>query len=151
MKARINAYEVTPEAGKAANELSRTIEAIGLEPSLVELVKIRASVINGCAFCINMHTRDARKAGESEARLYLVSVWRESTVFSPRERAALAYTDALTKVFEHGAPDAVFDELKAHFTDKEIVALTSAVAMINFYNRLAVGLGFVHPSEEARD
>ena len=149
MKARLNANIIAPELAEQGTRLQQAIEALGLDKSLMELVKIRASQLNGCAFCINMHTRDARKLGETEARIYLLSAWRESTVFSPKERAVLAWTETLTLVAERGAPEELFAELKRHFSDKEIVALTGAVAMINFWNRAAIGFGFVHPAEES--
>ena len=114
--------------------------AAGVDPTLAHLVKIRASILNGCANCINMHTREARKHGETEQRLYLLAAWHEAPVFSDRERAALAWTDALTLLATKGAPDdAVHAQLAAQFTDEEQVKLTLLINVINGWNRLAVG------------
>ena len=112
----------------------------GLEPSLLELVKIRASQINGCANCLDMHTKDARARGESEQRLYLLAAWRESPFYSERERAALAWTEAVTLVAESRVPDAVYEEVRRQFTDDELLALTMEVVTINAWNRLNVAL-----------
>jgi AhpD family alkylhydroperoxidase len=112
----------------------------GLEPSLLELVKLRASQINGCAYCLDMHTKDARARGESEQRIYLLDAWRESPVYSARERAALAWTDAVTLVAETRVPDAVYEEVRLEFSDDELLALTMAVVTINAFNRLNVAL-----------
>jgi AhpD family alkylhydroperoxidase len=111
-----------------------------LEPSLLELVKLRASQINGCAYCLDMHTKDARARGESEQRIYLLDAWRESPFYSERERAALAWTEAVTLVAETRVPDAVYEEVREHFSDDELLALTMAVATINAWNRLNVAL-----------
>jgi len=105
---------------------------------LLELVKIRASQINGCAFCIALHTKDARKLGESDERMHLLNAWEEAPVFSPRERAALAWTEAVTLVTEGHVPDAVYEEARKHFSEKELVDLTYAVMAINAWNRLAI-------------
>jgi AhpD family alkylhydroperoxidase len=117
----------------------------GLEESLMELVKIRASQINGCAFCLHMHTREARARGESEERLYLLDAWRESPLYSERERAALAWTEALTLVAETHAPDHVYQALQAQFTEEEQVKLTLLIVAINGWNRVQVGFRGVHP------
>jgi alkylhydroperoxidase AhpD family core domain len=106
---------------------------------LIELVKLRASQINGCAFCVDMHTADARKGGETERRLYAVSVWRETPFFTPRERAALAWTESLTLLSQTHAPDEDYELVSAQFTPKEMVDLTVAISTINSWNRLAVG------------
>jgi AhpD family alkylhydroperoxidase len=147
MSARMDYYAVEPQLVKAIAGLNLKIEESGLEHSLLLLVKLRASQINGCTFCVDMHARDARKEGETEQRLYLVAVWREALVFSPRERAALAWTDALTKLPNGEPEDAVYEELKAHFSDSEIVKLTAAIAMINFWNRFGVGFRRPHSLE----
>ncbi len=118
--------------------LERYVRTCGLEAELLELVKLRASYLNGCAYCVDMHTKDARAAGEQEQRLYAVPVWRETTFFTPRERAALAWTEAVTELGRAGVPDALFDEVREHFTDEELVNLTMAVVVINGWNRLAV-------------
>lgn len=136
-----------PDAIKAMMTLSASLSATatGLEHSLLELVKIRASQINACAFCIHMHTTDARKSGESEMRIFMLPAWRESPLYSDRERAALAWTEALTLVAQTGAPDADYELLKAQFTEAEQVNLTLAIGLINAWNRLQVGFRAQHP------
>lgn len=119
--------------------LEQVVSASTLEPALRELVKLRASQINGCGYCIDMHTKDARAMGEDEERLHLVSAWREAPSFSPRERAALAWTEALTLLADTGAPDDAYDAMAAEFDPAEQVALTLAIIAINGWNRLAVG------------
>ena len=149
MEPRLNLYTVAPEALKPMLALEASVVASGLEHSLIELVKTRASQINGCAFCIDMHTKDARKAGETEQRLYLLSAWRESPLYTPRERAALAWTEALTLVAVTHAPDADYAALSPHFTDAEKVKLSMLIVTINAWNRLAVGFRNVHPVAKA--
>jgi AhpD family alkylhydroperoxidase len=136
---RLDYRHVLPEASRAMAELERVVDASSLEPRIRELVKLRASQINGCAYCVDMHTKDATAMGEDPQRLHLVAVWREAPVFSPRERAALAWTEALTLLPETGAPDDVSDAVTRHFTPEEQVALTLAIVAINGWNRLAVG------------
>jgi AhpD family alkylhydroperoxidase len=126
-------------------ELEDHLRNSGLEYSLYELVKMRASQINGCAFCLHMHSKDARAAGETEERLYLLNAWRESSLYTPRERAALAWTEALTLLAQTGAPDADYERLKPHFSEVEIVNLTLLIGLINSWNRMAVGLRSQHP------
>lgn len=138
-----------PEIMKAMLALSAAVAKCGLEHSLLELVKIRASQINRCAFCIHMHTTDARKAGESEMRIYMLPAWRESPLYNDRERAALAWTEALTLVAETGAPDADYDLVKAQFSESEQVNLTMAIGVINTWNRLQVGFHAGHPVSAA--
>lgn len=145
MTPRLNPFATSPEGYKAMVNLEAYVKASGLEHSLLELVKMRVSQINGCAFCLDMHAKDARKAGESEARLYLLSAWRESPLYSERERAALAWAEALTLVAETAAPDADYALLQQHFTEKEQVDLTLAIGAINVWNRLAIGFRAVHP------
>ena len=111
----------------------------GLEASLLELVKMRASQINGCAHCLDMHSKDARAAGETEQRLYLLNAWREAPFYSARERAALAWTEALTLVSESQVPDTVYEEARRHFSEQELVDLSLAIVAINGWNRLAIG------------
>jgi AhpD family alkylhydroperoxidase len=115
---------------------------------LIHLVKTRASQINGCAFCIHMHTRDARALGESEERLYLLDAWRESPLYSDRERAALAWTEAVTLVSETHVPDDVYAELRRHFSEEEVVKLTVLVATINAWNRISISFRSLHPAGE---
>jgi AhpD family alkylhydroperoxidase len=145
MKPRMNFYQAAPETIKALVAVEGQITASGLEQSLIELVKTRASQINGCAYCINMHTEDARKHGETEQRLYLLNAWRESPLYSERERAALAWTEALTLVAETHAPDADYEAVRAQFTDSELVNLTTLIGAINAWNRIAIGFRAVHP------
>ncbi len=150
MKARLMPFEVAPSAFKPMVDLEKNLKNSGLEHSLLELVKTRASQINGCAFCLHMHTKDARAHGESEERLYLLSAWRESPLFSDRERAALAWTEALTLVSETHAPDEDYALLNAHFTPEEQVNLTLMIGAINTWNRIAIGFRSIHPVEAGR-
>ena len=136
---RLDYRHVLPAASRAMSELERVVDASGLDPKLRELVKLRASQINGCAYCVDMHTKDAMAIGEDVQRLHLVAVWREAPVFSPRERAALAWTEALTLLSETGAPDDTYAEVAREFGPDELVALTLAIVAINGWNRLAVG------------
>ena len=145
MQPRLNPYTAAPETIKAAVALETQLANSGLETSLYHLVKTRASQINGCAYCIHMHTRDARAHGETEERLYLLDAWRESPLYTERERAALAWTEALTLIADTHAPDDVFEELKPHFTEAEIVNLTMLIGMINLWNRLAISMRSTHP------
>ena len=145
MKPRMNFYQAAPDTIKALNALETHIQSTGLEKSLIELVKIRASEINGCAFCINMHTEDARKRGETEQRLYLLNAWREAPVFSERERAALAWTEAVTLISKTHAPDDIYAEVHAQFSEAETVNLTMLIATINAWNRLAIAFRAVPP------
>ncbi|HZZ62505.1 MAG TPA: carboxymuconolactone decarboxylase family protein [Roseiarcus sp.] len=150
MTPRLNPFTAAPAPMKAWLEFSQGLEKGGLEERLTDLVKIRASQINGCAYCLNMHTADARNRGETEQRLYLLDAWRESPLYSDRERAALAWTEALTRLRDVGAPDDVYAAVKAQFTDEEAVALTLAIVVINGWNRINVGFRAVHPHEERR-
>ena len=139
MKARIADFtKVDPKAYQAMAGLETYIHNAGLEKPLLELVKMRASQINGCAYCLDMHSKDARAAGETEQRLYELNAWRETPFYSDRERAALAWTESLTLVSETHVPDEAFDEVKKHFSETEIVALTIAVVAINGWNRIAI-------------
>jgi AhpD family alkylhydroperoxidase len=138
MKSRVDITKyLNSGLGRAMFTLSREAEA-GLERPLFELVKIRASQLNGCAYCIDMHTKDARQAGETEQRIYALSAWRETPFFSDRERAALEWTEALTLLAETHVPDEVYEHVSRHFNEAELVALTFAVVVINAWNRLAV-------------
>jgi len=145
MKPRGNIFQAAPEAVKAMIEVDKWIEKSGLDYALLELVRVRASQINGCSFCIHMHVSDALKAGESPMRLQLLDGWRDSPLYSERERAALAWTEALTRVSKTHAPDADYEPLKGHFSEKEIGALTLLIAQINAWNRIQIGLRAVHP------
>jgi AhpD family alkylhydroperoxidase len=139
MEPRIDStkYRPTP-LGRAMIALQREVEACGLEHSLLEIVKIRASQINACAYCIDMHTKDARALGETEQRIYALSAWREAPFFSDRERAALDWAESVTRVGETHVPDDVYDRVRQHFSEDELVGLTFALVAINGWNRLAV-------------
>jgi AhpD family alkylhydroperoxidase len=145
MKPRLNPYQAAPEAMKAVAALDTYVQGSGLEPSLIELIKMRASQINGCAYCLHMHSRDARAKGESEERLYLLDAWRESPLYADREREALARTEAVTLVSKTHAPDDVYEELRAQFSEEDVVKLTVAIATINAWNRIAISFRAVHP------
>jgi AhpD family alkylhydroperoxidase len=147
MKPRINFYKIAPEAMKPLLAAEGYIEGCGLEPGLIELVKTRASQINGCAYCLHMHTHDAPAKDESEERLYLFDAWQESALYTPRERAALAWTEAVTRVADTHVPDAVFAEANEQFTEPELVNLTLLVATINAWNRIAISLRAQHPAD----
>jgi AhpD family alkylhydroperoxidase len=142
MTQRLDLQKLAPDVYRDAYQailgLELYVRRSGLDPSLVHLMKLRASYMNGCAYCVDMHTIDARTHGESEQRLYAVPVWRETPFFTPRERAALAFTEAVTALGHDGVPDAVYDEARAEFGDAELVALTMAVIAINSWNRLSV-------------
>jgi AhpD family alkylhydroperoxidase len=139
MHTRLDWYKVSPNAYKAMAGLEGFVRNSGLEPALLELVRMRASQINGCAYCLDMHSKDARAAGETEQRLYALSAWRETPFYTERERAALAWTEALTLVHVDHVPDHVYDEVRKQLTEEETVALTMAVVAINGWNRLAIG------------
>ena len=143
---RLNAYTAAPDAMKALVAVETYIQQCGLEKSLIELVKMRASQINGCAYCLSVHSHDARRDGETEQRLYVLPAWRETQFFTPRERAALAWTEALTLVAETHAPDADYEETHRNFEGKELADLTVLVGMINLWNRLAISLRYEHPT-----
>jgi len=138
MSERINYTKVTPEGYRAMSGLERYVRGSGLEPSLLELVKLRASQINGCAYCIDMHWKDARARGESEQRLYGLMAWRESPYYTERERAALAWTEAVTLIADSHVPDELYEEVRQSFTETELVNLTFALVAINGWNRLAI-------------
>jgi AhpD family alkylhydroperoxidase len=145
MQRRMNYVKAAPAVYEGMLALQKVVESGGLEKPLLELLKIRASQINKCAYCLHMHTRDARKAGESEERIYLLEAWRESPLYTARERAALAWTEALTLLPETGAPDDVYAEVAGEFSEPEIANLTLAIATINMWNRFGVGFRLVHP------
>jgi AhpD family alkylhydroperoxidase len=147
MKPRMNFYQAAPDTIKALSALETLLQGSGLEQSLIELVKTRASQINGCAFCINMHTQDARKHGETEQRLYLLNAWRDAPIYSDRERAALAWTEAVTLISETHAPDDIYNEVRKHFSETETVNLTMLIGTINMWNRLAIAFRAVPPAK----
>ena len=150
MKPRLNYSEVAPDAIKAMRELEKYVHGSGLERPLYELVKTRASQINGCAFCLDMHTKDARKAGETEQRLYALSAWRETPFFTERERAALEWTEALTLISGNDVPDSLYETLCKYFSEQQRVALTMAVIAINGWNRLAISFRTVPGSYDPK-
>lgn len=138
MEQRIKYQEVAQKSFKGIYEIEKYVANSELENSLVQLVKLRTSQINGCAYCIDMHTKEARQAGESEQRLYALSVWKESPFYTDRERAALRWTEALTKISENSVSDELYESIRKHFPETEITALTMAIIAINGWNRLAI-------------
>jgi AhpD family alkylhydroperoxidase len=150
MKGRLDFRKASPEGEKAMTGLHMFVRNCGLDHSLLELIKLRASQINGCAHCIDMHTKELRADGESEQRLYLLNAWQESPFYSERERAALAWTEAVTLVAEGQVPDAVYDEARRQFTEEELVNLTFALVAINGANRLNIAFRTVPGSHEVR-
>jgi AhpD family alkylhydroperoxidase len=141
----MNFFQAAPDTVNALMALENQVASSGLEQSLIELVKTRASQINGCAYCINMHTQDARKHGETEQRLYLLNAWREAPAYTDRERAALAWTEAVTLISDSHAPEDVYQEVRAHFSEAETVNLTMLIATINAWNRLAISFRAMPP------
>ena len=139
MKSRLDYRKAAPDAFKAMLDLELAVHRGNLEKSLIELVKMRASQINGCGYCLDMHSKDARAAGETEQRLYVLPAWREAPFYSARERAALAWTEAVTQVATNDLPDALYQEVHQEFGDKGMVELTLAIIAINGWNRLAIG------------
>jgi len=139
MAQRINAFAQSPELFKKFVEFSTLVKSGAIESSILHLVDIRASQMNGCGFCLDMHVKEAKIDGERELRLYHVAVWRESSLFSPRERAALAWTEALTRLPEHGVPDEIYEKVRTQFSEKELSDLSFAIMAINGWNRLNVG------------
>ncbi len=139
MEQRLDFYKASPDAMKAMGALEVALVRCNLDISLVNLVKLRASQINGCAYCVDLHTSDARKTGETERRLYTVSVWRDAPFFTQRERAALAWTESLTRLPDTHAPDVDYLALREHFSESEIVDLTLVIGTINVWNRFGVG------------
>ncbi|MCR2807436.1 carboxymuconolactone decarboxylase family protein [Paenibacillus soyae] len=140
---RVKILNEAPAAYQAMLGLEKFVKSSSLEHSLIELVKTRASQINGCAFCINMHTVDARKAGETEQRLYALSAWRDTPYFSEKERAALALTEAVTLIANNHVPDSVYDEAARHFDSKQMGELIMAIVTINAWNRIAISTGMM--------
>lgn len=148
MKTRFNPFAAAPDAYKAVIALeSYVAKDSGLSHRLIHLIKLRASILNGCAFCVDMHAKEARKDGLSEQWINLVSVWREAAVYSERERAVLAWTDAVTLIAQTGVPDAEYQAIRAHFSEEEIAKVTIAIGTINLWNRIAVSARTQHPVE----
>lgn len=149
MKTRIDYMTVSPESFQAVWALEQFVARdAGLDSRLLHLVKIRASQINGCAFCVDMHVKEARKEGMSDQWIALICAWRESRLYDERERAVLGWTDALTNISSTGAPDSDYEALRAHFSEAEITKLTVAVGTINLWNRMAVGFRSQHPIDQ---
>ena len=146
MKTRFNPFAAAPDAYKAVLALENYVQKdSGLPHRLIHLIKLRASILNGCALCVDMHVKEARKDGLAEQWINLVSVWREAAVYSEKERAVLAWTDAVTLIAQTGVPDADFQALRAHFSDEDITRITVAIGTINMWNRIAVGARTQHP------
>jgi len=145
---RLKSYEIAPAGIKVLSEAEAYVQNCGLEHSLIELVKMRASQINGCAFCLDVHSKAARRLGECEQRLYLLDAWAESSLYSARERAALAWTETITRIADTHAPDSAYEALRPHFSDKEIVDLTILIGLINLWNRLSIGFRRQPPVEK---
>lgn len=150
MKQRLQFFAAAPDDMKAVAALNKAVEESGLERSLLHLIKLRASQINGCSFCVDMHSREARDDGETEQRLYLVAAWKESPLFSERERAAFAWTEAVTLISNGGVSDDLYSKTLEHFSEQELVKLTVAVGMINVWNRLCVSFHAIHPVQAAK-
>ena len=149
MSERLNPYKSAPAGFKLMLDMEKYLAESGLDHSLIHMVKMRASQINGCAYCLDMHSRDARKNGETEQRLYVLDAWRETELFTARERAALAWTEALTLISQTHAPDAVYGEVSAQFSDAELANLTLLIGTINTWNRVAIGFRMPLPVQKA--
>ncbi|HEU5046230.1 MAG TPA: carboxymuconolactone decarboxylase family protein [Rickettsiales bacterium] len=153
MKERLNFIKAAPSAYKAMSQLEQYIRNCGLEMPLIELVKIRSSQINGCGYCLDMHTKDARAAGETEQRIYVLPAWREAPFYTPRERAALEWAETVTLVSQTHVPDEVYERVKQQFTEEELVNLTLVINTINSWNRLVISfrpeVGGYHPGQHA--
>lgn len=146
MNTRFNYAKVYPQVLEKMMEMENFAKSSGIETKLYELIKIRASQINGCAFCINMHTVDARKLGEEERRIYLLNAWREAPYYTEKERAALELTEYVTKISEHGVPDDLYTRVRAQFEEKEFIALIVVINTINSWNRIAISTGMTAPN-----
>ena len=151
MKERLNYAALVPESLNAMLALEKYVTNSGLEHSLYELVKTRASQINKCGYCLDMHTKEARKAGETEQRLYALNAWREAPFYTDRERVSLAWTEALTLISENDVPDSLYEATRKHFSETELVALTMAIVAINGWNRLAISFRKVPGSYKVQD
>ena len=144
MKSRLDWFHASPGAMQALLSLQEFVNESGLDASLLELVKMRASQLNGCAYCLDMHSKDAREAGETEQRLYLLDAWREAAhLYSQRERAALAWTEAVTHISDGHAPDEVYEKVRAQFSEQELATLTLAISAINTWNRMHIAFRIV--------
>lgn len=149
MTSRLDFFEQAPELSKKLYEMSQTLQSSSLKREILDLANIRASLINGCAFCIDMHVKEAKIHGERELRVHHIPVWRESSLFSPKERAALEWVETVTELSKQGVPDEVYERVREQFSEKEITDLTYAIAVINSWNRLAVSFRKVPGSADA--
>ncbi len=145
MKARLDYFPKAPELMQAVLALNKAVEDCGLEMSLLHLIKLRASQINGCSYCVDMHAHEALEDGDSQQRVIMVSAWRESPVFSERERMAFEWTEAVTLISEKGVPGELYARALEPFSEQELVKLTVAVSMINTWNRLSISFHTIHP------
>ena len=148
MQPRFNFFKAAPDAYQAVAALEDYVQNSGIEKRLIHLIKLRASIINGCAYCVDMHSKESRHSGLSEQWINLMSVWKESPIYDNRERALLGWVDAVTNLAQTGAPDDAYEALKAHFTEEEMTRLTVAIGTINVWNRLAVGFRSQHPIDK---
>ncbi|MCJ7994960.1 carboxymuconolactone decarboxylase family protein [Rhizobium cremeum] len=148
MHPRLDLQKASPAAFKAVYALELFVQNSGLSRAEIHLIKLRASIINGCAYCVDMHVKESRHDGLSEQWINLMSVWRESPIYTPRERALLAWVDAVTNIAATGAPDAEFQALKEYFSEAEIANITVAIGTINVWNRIAVGFRSQHPIDQ---
>ncbi|MED2009486.1 carboxymuconolactone decarboxylase family protein [Brevibacillus borstelensis] len=147
MKPRMEYRKANPQAFQTMLQMEKFVRSSGLDHKLLELVKTRASQLNGCAYCLDMHTREARENGETEQRLYLLNAWREADVYTEAERAALALTEVVTLIAKEGVPEAVFQNVQKHFSEEETVSLLMAINTINSWNRLAIATGMSAPAD----
>lgn len=147
MKVRLNHMSANPGALQVMMKLEGFIKTSGLNANLYELIKIRASQINGCAYCMDMHTRDSRKMGETEQRIYLLSAWREAPIYTDKERAVLELTEAVTRISEQGVPDELYERVRAYVDEEEYVTIIMAINTINAWNRIAISTG-MFPEKE---
>jgi AhpD family alkylhydroperoxidase len=150
MQQRIKYQGFAPELMKQVFALNKAVDESGLEKGLLHLIKLRASQINGCSFCVDMHSKEALRDGDTQQRVFLVAAWKESPLFSDRERAAFAYTEAVTKISEQGVPEPLWEATRRHFSEEELVKLTVAIGMINIWNRICVSFHVLHPVEHAK-
>lgn len=150
MKQRLQFFNAAPTLMKQVQALNQTVDECGLEHSLLHLVKLRASQINGCSFCVDMHSKEAMRDGDTQQRVFLVSAWKESPLYSERERAAFAYTEAVTLISREGVPDALYEATLKQFSEEDLVKLSVAIGMINVWNRLCVPFHALHPVEHAK-
>jgi AhpD family alkylhydroperoxidase len=149
MEARFNFFKAAPDAYKAVAALEEYVQNSGIEKRHIHLIKLRASIINGCAYCVDMHSKEARHTGLSDQWIILMSAWKESPIYDAKERALLGWVDAVTNLAKTGAPDDAYEALKAHFSEEDMTKLTVAIGVINIWNRLAVGFRSQHPIDQA--